>query len=134
MIWLGKIYFHNLVEKRGCTFLRHFFRNKNCLKIRHLKRFIFLSLNMAIWQTSKPIVIDSRFWEKHSWIEGSNFLVSKGIEDLVEASNAFWLLTFHSFVCSAHESLESSRFRSRLPFRVFTLESRFSFFSFSLII
>ena len=74
-------------------------------------------------------MIDSRVWKRHSWIEGSNFLVSKWIEDLVEASNASWLLTFHSFVCSAHESLESSRFYSRLPFRVFTLESLF-FFSF----
>ena len=94
---------------------------------------------MAIWQASRPTVIDLGVYERHSWIEGSNFLVSKGIEDLVEASDASWLLTLHSFVCSAHESLESSRFRSRLPFQVFTLESHFFFsfiffFSFCLIV
>ena len=83
---------------------------------------------MAIWQASRPTVIDLGVYERHSWIEGSNFLVSKGIEDLVEASDASWLLTLHSFVCSAHESLESSRFYSRLPFWVFTLESHFFIF------
>ena len=132
MIWLRKSYFHNLVEKMGGTFSRPLFRNKNSLKIRHFKRFtFFLSLNMAIWQASRPTVIDSGVWEKHFWIERSNFLVSKGIEDLVEASDASWLLTLHSFVCPAHESLESFHFRSRLPFWVFTLESHFFFHSFS---
>ena len=37
-------------------------------------------------------------------IEGSGFRVLKGIEDLIEASDASWLLTFHSFVGSAHKS------------------------------
>ena len=94
---------------------------------------------MAIWQASRPTVIDSGVWERYSCIERSNFLVSKRIEDLAEALDASWLLTLHFFVCSAHESLESSRFCSILPFRVFTLESRFFFsfifsFSFCLIV
>ena len=41
MIWLGKIYFHNLVEKRGGTFSRPFSRNKNSLKSDILKKIIF---------------------------------------------------------------------------------------------
>ena len=46
------------------------------------------------------------------------------------------VVVFHSSVCSAHESSKISCFCSRLPFRIFTLESHFfifsSFFIFSL--
>ena len=87
---------------------------------------------MAIWHVSKPTLIDSGIWGRNSWIEDLKFLILEGVEDFVEGSNAFWLLTLHSFVCPAYESLESL-FRSRLPFQVFTLESRFSF-SFLLIV
>ena len=55
----------------------------------------------------------------------------EGIEGLVEASDASWLLIFHSFVCSAYESLKSSHFRSRLPFLGFHPRVSFFFYSFS---
>ena len=82
----------------------------------------FKFLNIAIWQASRPTVIYLGVWERHSQIEGSSSRVSEGIDDLIEASNAFWLLTFHFFVHYAHESLEFSHFCSRLPFWVFILE------------
>ena len=82
---------------------------------------------------SRPTVIDSRIREMHYWIESSNSPILEGIEEPVEASDAFWLLTLYSFVCPAHESLESFHFRFKLPFWVFTLESHFSFHSFFLL-
>ena len=77
---------------------------------------------------SRPTVIDLGVWERHSQIEGSSSRVLEGIKDLIDALDASWLLTFHSFVRLAHESLGFSCFHSRLPFWVFTLELRSSFF------
>ena len=71
-----------------------------------------------------------KIWGRNSWIEGLDFSVLEGIEELVEASDVSWLSTLHSFACSTHESFKIS-FCSRLPFRVFTLESHFSFHSLS---
>ena len=73
-------------------------------------------------------MIDSGFEGRHSWIEGSDFSILGGVEDLINALGVVQSLPFHPSVCSAHESLKSSHFRSRLPFRVFTLESHFFIF------
>ena len=44
--------------------------------------------------------------EENSWIEDLDFLVLEGIEEPEEASDASWLLTFHSFVRFARKSLK----------------------------
>ena len=43
-------------------------------------------------------------------MEGLDFSILEGVEDFVKASDASWLLPFHSFVCPAHEFLESFYF------------------------
>ena len=69
-----KIYFHNWVEQKGGTFPRSFSRKMNSLKIKHLKKIhSFLSSNMAIWQTSRPTVIDSGIRGKAFWNRGFKF-------------------------------------------------------------
>ena len=54
-------------------------------------------------------------------------MISEGIEEPVEASNASWLLTFHSFALLV-SLWKFSHFRSRLPFLGF--HPRVMFFSF----
>ena len=44
--------------------------------------------------------------KKSHWIEGLDFLVLEGIEEPEEASDASWLLTFHSFGRFARKSLK----------------------------
>ena len=51
-------------------------------------------------------MIDLGFGGRHSWIEGSDFLILGGVEDLINASGAVRSLPFHSSVRSAHESLK----------------------------
>ena len=51
-------------------------------------------------------MIDLRFGGRHSWIADSDFSILGGVEEPVEASDTFWLLTFHSFVRSARKSLK----------------------------
>ena len=73
-------------------------------------------------------MIDSGIGGSHFGIEGIKFLVLERVEDLIEASDAIWSLPFHFSVFFAHEtSKKISRFYSRPPFRVFTLESFFPF-------
>ena len=111
---------------------------------------------MTIWQASRPTVIGSgirrkAFWNKvfkflvlgrvEDLIEASDavrslpfhssvlfkFLVLGRVEDLIEASDAVLSLPFHSSVCFAMRLQKFSCFCSKLPFRVFTLESFFPF-------
>ena len=84
---------------------------------------------MTIWQASRPTVIDSEFGGRHYWIEGSDFPILEGVEEPLEASDASWLSTLHSFAPSTN-LWQFSFFCSRLPFRVFTLKSRFFYFFF----
>ena len=88
---------------------------------------------MAIWQASRPTVIDSR---RAFWNEEFELLVLERVKDLIEDSDAVRSLPFHSSVCFAHETSKIFLFFffcSRLPFRVFTLESFFFPFLFFLI-
>ena len=64
-----KIYFHNLVDQKGVTRFQGLFLKKWIFwKSSILKRFIFFKfLNMAIWQASRPTVIDSRIRGKSFW-------------------------------------------------------------------
>ena len=84
---------------------------------------------MAIWQASRPTVINSKIWGRCSWREGSGFSIFERVKNLINASGAIRALPFHFFFFfrTAHESLKFC-FCSRLPFWVFTLEPHFSFF------
>ena len=55
-------------------------------------------------------MIDLKIWKKNSWIEGLDFLALEGIEETDEASDAFWLLTSHSFSRFARKSLRAFPF------------------------
>ena len=86
---------------------------------------------MAIWQASRPTVIDLRIWERNSWTKGFKFMViGKGRGPHREfgcypvvALSFFCLLRlwdFRNFLIFALDC----------PFRVFTLESFFIFIFF----
>ena len=133
-IWLRKIYFHSLVEKGVSHFQGLFLETRILWNSYILKRFIFLSLNMVIWQVSRPTVIDFKVWERHSQIEGSSSRIPKGIDDLIKVLDASRLLTLRSLCPWVFENFLVSALDR--PFLVFTLESRFffHFLFFSLII
>ena len=74
-----KIYFRNLVKKKGVAHFQGLFSGKmNSLKIKHLKKIHFFSLNMAIWQASRPTVINSGIQGKAFRNRGFKFLFWKG--------------------------------------------------------
>ena len=86
---------------------------------------------MAIWQASRPTVIDSRIRRKTFWNEKFKFLVLERVKDLIEDSDAVRSLPF-ILLFTPSMNLQIFCFCSRLPFRVFTLESFFlSIFIFS---
>ena len=80
---------------------------------------------MTIWQASRPTVIDSRIRGKAFWNEEFKFLVLERVKDLIEDSDAVRSLPFTLLFAPSMSLRNFSRFRSRLPFRVFTLESHF---------
>ena len=87
---------------------------------------------MAIWQASRPTVIDLRIRGKAFWNEKFKFLVLEKVKDLIEDSDAVWSSPFILLFAPPINLQNFSRFCSRLPFRVFTVESHFLFFHFSL--
>ena len=82
-----------------------FFGKKNSLKIKHLKKIhYFQSLNMAIWQASRPTVIDSRIRGKALLNRRFRFIDFGTGEDFINASDDVRSLPFHSSVCFTHEA------------------------------
>ena len=90
-----------------------------------LKRFIFLVPEYANLTGVKTYRDGLENSGKGILEQRVQILILESVEDLIEASDAVWSLPFHSSVCFAHETSEIFRFCSRLPFRVFTLESFF---------
>ena len=80
---------------------------------------------MAIWQALRPTVIDSRIRGKAFWNEEFKFLVLERVKDLMEDSDVVRSLTFTLLFAPPVSLQKFSCFCSRLPFRVFTLESFF---------
>ena len=82
---------------------------------------------MAIWQASRPTVIDSEIWGRYFRIKGSDFSFGRGWGPQ-KGFRCCPIVAF-SFFCLFHPWVfENSCFCSRPPFRIFTLESYFSFF------
>ena len=102
-----KIYFHNLIGKKGWHISKAlFFGKMNSLKIKHLKGFIFLVPeygNLTGVKTHRDRLENSGEGISEQRVQ---ILILERVEDLIEASDVSWLLTFRSFVRIARKSLK----------------------------
>ena len=83
---------------------------------------------MAIWQASRPTMMNSRIRGKAFWNEKFKFLILERVKDLIEDSDAVRSLPFILLFALPRSLQNFSHFISRLPFRVFTLGLHFFIF------
>ena len=79
----------------------------NYLKIKHLKRFIFVVPeygNLTSVKTHRDRLENSG--GRAFWNEEFKFLVLERVKDLIDDSDAVRSLPFHSSICFAHEASE----------------------------